>query len=278
MKDRLEGTPREHLSHLRHSLIPTVRVPFFTAAEADFLPFTSLDLADDLSSNDTDLLGANGVLTPRYVYMDASLHYIPTSFSDQLTPAFLHGYIVVVQAALRILLEDFSEGGACVPSVEAVQKGVDAMLEAGEIPPPVVRKGSSSGGDGDSTPKGTDTENDPEDASEAQPASIAVLKTYVQAGGKVSYALNAIIDNARRGSPVGEEYTSDEKARQAEEDYAKEVAHLPECANDFAFDLVREKLGLSREEKGPYWYFFVDEEGDEEEDDEAAEYEGAAQQ
>ena len=60
------------------------------------------------------------------------------------------------------------------------------------------------------------------------------------------------------------------------------MAGLPRCEkNDLNFGLVREKLGISREKLGPYWYFLTDSEGEDGEDDdddgdeEEAVYEGA---
>ncbi|THH28899.1 hypothetical protein EUX98_g5284 [Antrodiella citrinella] len=235
--------------------------------EADFLQFAALDLASDLESDEEDILTPDGLLTEQYVTSDASLHYVPTALADRLTPAFLHGYIVVMQTVLQILLEDFSSGdGKCVPTVAKVAKRVEDIL-AGRA----KSFASSEGSEAREQAEEQEQAKGKEESDEA--ADIAVLKTYIDAGGKVEYALDAITDCAYEKSPVGGQYRRHLHIREEDADFAKEVGNLPECANDLAFKLVRAKLGLPEEGMGPHWIFLSDDE-DEDEVDEDTLYEG----
>lgn len=232
-------------------------------AEADFLQFAALDLAADLETDEENVLTPEGLLTEQYVTSDTSLHYIPTSLYEHMTPAFLHGYIVVIQTALQILLEDFSKGEGCVPTLDAASKRV-ADIRAGKV------KSFSSSNDKDSEEK-----EDSEDATKA--ADITVLTTYLNAGGQVAYALDAITDSAFEKSPAGGQYHRHKHVREEEADFAREVGNLPECENDLAFKLVRAKLGLMEEAAGPHWIFLSDDEGESEDVEEDALYEGTGQ-
>ncbi|TCD65578.1 hypothetical protein EIP91_002499 [Steccherinum ochraceum] len=241
-------------------------------AEADYLQFASLDLARDLEVNEDDEpvdpedvpLTPEGLLTTQYISADATLHYIPQALYERMTPAFLHGYIVVLQAALHILVEDFAQGVACVPTVEALSARVDKIL-SGELSSQLSSSSKKSGGEGD------------EEAGETKltAADVTVLKTYLDAGGKVDYALDAITHLAFESSPVGDQYRLHQHVREEEADFVKEIAKLPECQNDLAFKLVRSKLGLDEENAGPHWFFLSDDEGEDEGGEEAL-YEGTA--
>ncbi|KAK0491408.1 ankyrin repeat family protein [Armillaria novae-zelandiae] len=70
---------------------------------------------------------------------------------------------------------------------------------------------------------------------------------YFQRGGKVEYALDAIIDGALDQSWLGD------REFHAMFDTDKDYMALPKCANDLEFQLVRDMLGLTADRPwGPY--------------------------
>ncbi|KAF9245245.1 hypothetical protein BU15DRAFT_41028 [Melanogaster broomeanus] len=97
------------------------------------------------------------------------------------------------------------------------------------------------------------------------PTPMAVLTTqavnfYLQKGGRVEYALDAITHRSKDMSPLGDgEFDSiwDEVSADPEDDeggVGQLWRSLPRCDNDLEFDLVRRKLGLNPDATwGPYY-------------------------
>ncbi|SJL02411.1 uncharacterized protein ARMOST_05738 [Armillaria ostoyae] len=96
---------------------------------------------------------------------------------------------------------------------------------------------------------------------------------YFQRGGKVEYALDAIIDGALDQSWLGD------REFHAIFDTDKDYMALPKCANDLEFQLVRDMLGLTADRPwGPYngrrnydpfeKYVDSEDEGEDEDDEE----------
>jgi hypothetical protein len=90
---------------------------------------------------------------------------------------------------------------------------------------------------------------------------------YINEGGRVDYALDAIIDCAKDQSVLGDgEF-------EAIFDDIKQVGYtgvvnMPRCANDLAFTLVRQKMGMDpRVARGPYYDEDVDMHGEDEDDE-----------
>ncbi|KAH8096774.1 hypothetical protein BXZ70DRAFT_908345 [Cristinia sonorae] len=243
-------------------------------AEADFLQFAALDLAADLEAGHIDDVLPDGLLTEQYISSDTSLHYIPTSLYEHMTPAFLHGYIIVIQEILRILLEDFTTGEVCVPTVATVSARLDEIVK-GTV---TAWKQQSQNAEVVNDKGGDEThgeDKDPEVSDATKRADIAVLQAYLTAGGKVTYALDAITDSAYEKSPIGGQYRRHLHVREEEADFAKELGDdVPECENDLAFKLVRRMLGLDESEAGPHWIFLSDDEGEEDGEEAEAVYEG----
>ena len=182
---------------------------------------------------------------------------------EEMTPFFYHGYVSVIQSILKIFLRDPTSpsGLSPIPSVDAVLKYFAEIDEE-------AKKG--------------DTE-----------APMAVIQSdylhaYLDQGGKVQYALEAIIELARESSPKGRRYIDNEevKKQNAELDKAADEENLPKCENDLNFGIVRTKLGLPVQSAGPQWFFLADFDSDsddsndseEEEYDEEAVYEGVMYQ
>lgn len=75
---------------------------------------------------------------------------------------------------------------------------------------------------------------------------------YINKGGRVDYVLDAIIDSAKDQSVLGD---GEFEALWDNPDEVGDggVVNMPKCANDLAFMLVRQKLGIDpRVAMGPY--------------------------
>lgn len=96
---------------------------------------------------------------------------------------------------------------------------------------------------------------------------------YFSEGGRVEYALDAILDSATEHSALSDGIF---EALWDNPDVSDgEFVDMPKCANDLAFMLVRKKLGVDpRIAKGPYYHEDVEmleEDSDEEENEEEEE-------
>ena len=96
-------------------------------------------------------------------------------------------------------------------------------------------------------------------------------KAFFDAGGEIAFALEALVDRAYEKSPEGGEYRRKAALRREEEDFESEVVELPRCRYDLDFGLVRMRLGLSAQGKGPCWFFLTDDEDSEDDDDDEGE-------
>lgn len=188
-----------------------------------------------------------------------------------MTPAFYHGYISIIQSVFRILLRDPTGKLSSVPTIEAVQEYLADIEKA------------ATEEKQDANAENEVSEEDKQaEAIKKEKAVIQneLIHAYLDAGGKIEYALDAITDNAFEKSPEGSLYRRDKAIQEEEAEVEKENASLPRCENDLAFELVRSKLGLSTEKRGPYWFFLTDMSSDSEDDEEEGEenkavYEGA---
>ncbi len=176
------------------------------------------------------------------------MHYIPMDLHPKMTPAFHHGYILVLEAIFHIILKDPTESDttSVIPTISTVTQRLQETQEAASHPD-----------------QSSDEETKTNTAIESQ-----CIQIYLDSGGKVDYALDALTDLAFEKSPAGTLYHQEELLRQEDAEFEKEVAALPRCENDSDFGLVREKLGISRDRIGPHWYFLTDSEGEDGEEDE----------
>lgn len=103
-------------------------------------------------------------------------------------------------------------------------------------------------------------------------SSNADAKPFFDAGGEIVFALEALVDRAYEKSPEGPEYGRKLALREEELEFENEIQDLPECAHDLNFTLVRTKLGLPPQGRGPHWFFLTDsEDGESSEDEESDE-------
>ncbi|KAI0687092.1 hypothetical protein BC835DRAFT_1377736 [Cytidiella melzeri] len=101
-------------------------------------------------------------------------------------------------------------------------------------------------------------------------SSNAFAQPFFDAGGEITFALEALVDRAYEKSPEGPEYDRKPELREEESEFEIETQELPRCSHDLDFTLVRTKLGLPPQGKGPHWFFLTDDEdseGEEENDD-----------
>jgi hypothetical protein len=77
---------------------------------------------------------------------------------------------------------------------------------------------------------------------------------YIDKGGRVEYALDAIIDTAKGQSILGDGSFDDLWDNPEEVGDDAGFVNMPKCANDLAFGLVRYKLGIDPGvARGPYY-------------------------
>ncbi|KAI0090613.1 hypothetical protein BDY19DRAFT_992048 [Irpex rosettiformis] len=95
----------------------------------------------------------------------------------------------------------------------------------------------------------------------------AETQPFFDAGGEIMFALEALVDRAYEKSPEGPEYGRKAELREEEEEFENETMELPRCRNDLDFKLVRTRLGLPPQGKGPCWFFLTDDEDSEEEEE-----------
>ncbi|KAJ3487283.1 hypothetical protein NLI96_g3631 [Meripilus lineatus] len=177
----------------------------------------------------------------------------------KMTPTFYHGYILILEAILQIILKDpesEADNHTVIPTVTAVTQRLESIKESARHPDPA-----------------TSEESKANTATQSQ-----CIQAYLSSGGKVEFALDALTDSVYEKSPVGSWYSRRQYLKEEEAEFEKEVADLPRCENDLDIGVVRVKLGIPRERKGPHWFFLTDSESDEydEDDDENGEtvYEG----
>lgn len=166
----------------------------------------------------------------------------------KMTPAFYHGYILLLEAILHIILKDpesESDNPSVIPTISVVSKRLIDIQDAAA-----------------NLKQGEDNETQSATATEAQ-----CIQAYLSSGGKVDFGLDALTDSAFEKSPDGSLYRRQQYLQEEEAEFEKVVADLPRCENDLDFGLVREKLGISRERLGPYWFFLTDSEGEDDEED-----------
>lgn len=238
MRERLAGT---HITHLRGPLFPNNSL----AGVAWNLQVTSASLLEDIMRvvPDTELL-------PEWcIASDVSLQYIPTDLRAQMTPRFWRGNMVVTEAVLRFFV--------C------------------KMPPPLV--------DPNATPVLTLAalkeylEGEQVKTEIFNPPLSVTFQNYLSSGGRLTFALEALLDRAETASSIGAEYRRKPSVRAEEEALAQELAALPACVHDLDFELVRRKMGLPAESLGPCWIFLSDSEGEDdsdEDDDEEFVYTG----
>ena len=201
---------------------------------------------------------------------DPSLQYVPKDLYSRTTPSFYRGYVLVMENIMQILM---SGPGEEVQSTDGNEKTVEPHTQSSSVP--TVSAVSAlikllqnqavglSESLGSAKPKAFCDDGD-------------AIRSFLDAGGKVEYALEAIIDRAQEKSPVGSEYQRDASVREEEADFENEIRELPQCVHDLDFDLVREKLGLPKR-TGPSWYFISDEESADDDEEPAGDevvYEG----
>ncbi|KAL4252405.1 hypothetical protein ABKN59_004858 [Abortiporus biennis] len=235
--------------------------------EAEFLHFTASELALDL--DDDALIPESGTLSEIAVASDASLHYIPMELHPKMTPAFYHGYIIVLQSILQVLLyepesDDIEDLRKTIPTVGLVEEKLKRIQEAAAESEKEKGEGKAKEGETNEEEE-TSTILDPTSDISITSAEASLLSEYFSSGGQITFALDAITDLASEKSPEGSLYRRNQYLQEEEEEFVKEVIDLPKCANDLDFELVREKLGLRRGKLGPYWFFLTDSEDEEEE-------------
>lgn len=216
-----------------------------------------MELAKD-SITDPDV-AENGFLPDSFVHADDALHYIPMDLHENMTPFFYHGYVSVIQSILKIFLRDPTGPPELspIPSIDVILKHFAEIDEE-------AKKG--------------------EDGAPMAVIQSDYLHAYLDEGGKVQYALEAIIELARETSPRGRRYIDNEEVQEqnAEFEKAADSENLPKCQNDLNFEIVRTKLGLPAQSAGPQWFFLTDFDSDsddsEDEESEEAVYEGAKYQ
>jgi len=230
------------------------------------LHFASKELSDGIE-DDPDIL-QGGILSEVIIGADVTLHYIPMELHEKMTATFYQGYIFVILTVLRLFLrggdhdddnaEDDDPSHQNEEEEEEEGKGVQPQSEY-----PTVDSVTSHLAEIQAA-----AAHDPS-ASDDTKTEAAMISEYLDAGGKAEYALEAIVDNAWEKSPEGTEYTRFPHIREQEEENEKDREWMPKCANDLNFKLVRTKLGLAPERRGPYWFFLTDlEDGDEDDEDE----------
>ncbi|KAK7691617.1 hypothetical protein QCA50_005016 [Cerrena zonata] len=192
-----------------------------------------MELAKD-SIADPEIL-ENGFLTDSFVHADDALHYIPMNLHENMTPFFYHGYVSVIQSILKIFLRNPTGPSELspVPSVEVVLKHFAEIDEE-------AKKG--------------------EDEAPMAVIQSDYIHSYTDVGGKVQYALEAIIELARETSPKGRRYIDNPEVQEQNADFEKAADEegLPKCENDLNFEIVRTKLGLPAQSAGPQWFFLTD--------------------
>jgi hypothetical protein len=102
----------------------------------------------------------------------------------------------------------------------------------------------------------------------------AAVQPYFDSGGEIAFAMEALVDRAYEKSPEGSEYRRKPSLQEEEVEFENETEDLPRCVHDLDFTLVRTKLGLPSEGKGPHWFFLTDDEDSDEGDNEEDVYVG----
>lgn len=103
----------------------------------------------------------------------------------------------------------------------------------------------------------------------------AYVHSFFDAGGQITYAVEALVNRAYEKSPEGSEYRRKPALQEEEAEFEKDTQELPRCVHDLDFTLLRTRLGLELEGHGPHWFFLTDDEdSDEAEEDEEAVYVG----
>lgn len=171
---------------------------------------------------------------------DTSLHYIPMNFQQKMTMSFYKAYVHVIETILLVFYHDQAD--------EDTSSGTDTTDT--QCIPTVDAITHQLG------PENADTQ------------------AFFDAGGEITFALEALVDRAYEKSPEGPEYARKADLREEEEEFENETQELPRCVHDLDFGLVRVRLGLPERGKGPHWFFLTDDEdsegeGDEEEEGEA---------
>lgn len=108
-------------------------------------------------------------------------------------------------------------------------------------------------------------------------SSDADATAYFDAGGKMTFVLEALVDRAYEKSPEGPEHRRKPDLQEEEREFELQTEELPRCVHDLDFTLVRTKLGLPAQGTGPHWFFLTDDEDSDtssSEDEEEAVYVG----
>ncbi|KAF9221335.1 hypothetical protein BS17DRAFT_768642 [Gyrodon lividus] len=200
------------------------RMQFRLRADADFV--------HDAASLNVAAVRPHEVLTSLEASTEMSLHYIPRHFFPDLDKTFFKGYIMVFQAISTVLGRSGPQRGdannhlfTCIPTPVAVLTCVTLQSD------------------------------DTFDYFDKQ----AVI-SYLQQGGRVEYALDAITHRSKDMSPLGDgEFDAiwDDAATSEPHDEGFDAGKfwgsLPHCKNDLEFDMVRQKLEMNpRARWGPY--------------------------
>lgn len=175
------------------------------------------------------------VLPVGYIQDNVALHYIPTTLQNKLTPFFYRGFMLILEEMMHMSLSEPTNGLQVIPTLPALTKSMRQLTRLEPTSPPQFPPFTA-------------------------PWDAPPVSHYLQAGGQVSFALEAVVDRAFRTSPVGPEYRDSTKMQEDEELLAQGMEYLPECVHDLDFALVRRKLGLPADSPGPYWSFSSDEE------------------
>lgn len=245
--------------------------------EGDFLHYASKGLEEGLHE-DPDIL-QGGILSELIIGADVTLHYIPMELHEKMTAGFYSGYIFVLLTVVRLFLRD----GASLDDDDDDDNDNEDDADADEDG---ESKFETKQAEGDEEPeKEAEGEDDrpryptvdivnqtlasiqkaaqDPSANEDLQTDAAIIAEYLDAGGKASYALEAIVDVSWENSPEGTKFLRTPTLQRDEAEFDKACEGLPRCANDLDFRLVRTKLGLEPERYGPHWFFLTDLEDDE---------------
>ena len=230
------------------------------SGEVDFMHDVSTSLQEDLARD----FPADEAMPEWCIAADPALQYIPKDIYQKMTPQFYRGFALALENIMQILVlkapkavQDAEEAGGKTSGHPATSFNIPTVAAVSERLQLLQDQASAL-----DEKLGSDKPSAFCDDSKA-------IRFFLDAGGKVEHALEALIDQTQEKSPIGSLYKRKAFVRDEEDDFQDDVRELPECAHDLEFDLVREKVGL-KEKEGPYWYFLSDDE-DADDDENVAE-------